>query len=78
MALPVQEVYKNSDGSGGVVGYVADFGFIDKATYDAPGFDLNAAPCTGGRSGGTRRYATTNLAACRAIMGPGTAQPPFR
>lgn len=38
----VQEVYKNPDGSGGIVGYVADFGFIDKATYDAPGFNLDA------------------------------------
>jgi hypothetical protein len=39
----VQYVYKNSDGSGGVVGYVTDFGFVDKATFEAPGFNLDEA-----------------------------------
>ena len=37
------EVYKNPDGSGGIVGYNVDFGFVDKATFEAPGFNLDAA-----------------------------------
>jgi hypothetical protein len=38
-----EEVYKNRDGSGGVVGYAVDFGFVDKATFEAPGFSLDTA-----------------------------------
>jgi hypothetical protein len=39
----VDEVYRNPDGSGGVVGYAVDFGYVDKATYDDPGFNLETA-----------------------------------
>jgi hypothetical protein len=37
-----EEVYRNPDGSGGVVGYITDFGFVDKATFESPEFDIDA------------------------------------
>jgi hypothetical protein len=36
-------VFANRDGTGPVVGYMTDFGFVERTEYEAPSFDLDIA-----------------------------------